>query len=88
METGYSISVVVVCSMSRLTPCLDRGVGCLFPFIDYVLFYPFEPAAATDTTREEFEARKKALLERSNQKTNVPKQLSSAGKVNSLDYCI
>ena len=30
--------------------------------------------------REEFEARKKALRERSTQKTNVPKQLSSAGK--------
>ncbi|GMI00451.1 hypothetical protein TrLO_g11377 [Triparma laevis f. longispina] len=30
--------------------------------------------------REEFEARKKAIRERSTQKTNVPKQLSSAGK--------
>ena len=30
--------------------------------------------------REEFEARKTALRERSTQKTNVPKQLSSAGK--------
>ncbi|GMH95596.1 hypothetical protein TrVE_jg13859 [Triparma verrucosa] len=30
--------------------------------------------------REEFEARKKAIRERSMQKTNVPKQLSSAGK--------
>ena len=88
METGYSISTVVVCSMSGLTPCLDHGVGCLLPCMDYVLFYSFESAATTDTTREEFEARKKALLERSNQKTNVPKQLSSAGKVNSLDYCI
>ncbi|CAN0571911.1 unnamed protein product, partial [Ectocarpus sp. 12 AP-2014] len=31
--------------------------------------------------REEFEARKKALRERSTQKTNAPKQLSSSGKV-------
>ncbi|CAN0211622.1 unnamed protein product [Scytosiphon promiscuus] len=30
--------------------------------------------------REEFEARKKALRERSTQKTNAPKQLSSSGK--------
>ena len=30
--------------------------------------------------REEFEARKRALRERSSQKTNVPKQLSSMGK--------
>ena len=64
----------------HLPPHLHPHPSCPDPLPNRQLVELGYRGSGDTLKREEFEARKRALRERSSQKTNVPKQLSSMGK--------
>ena len=71
--------------VSALPSCPHITVPTVFTVLDatFISTLPSDVLVSTGVwrLREEFEARKKSLRERSTHKTNAPKQLSSSGKV-------
>lgn len=69
-------------SLTQRFNCVCRAICPLCLSFGLMTYLPLVVSAdELVERREEFEARKKALRERSTQKTNAPKQLSSSGKV-------